>query len=437
MSALLLEALVILLLLALSGVFAMTELAVVSARKTRLRMLATEGSAGARAALALAESPNRFLPTVQIGITLVGLLAGAFGGITIAEEIASALKPWPALTPYAEAIGVGIVVIALTYLTLIVGELVPKRLALAHPEAIAIRMARPVELLSRLTRPIVLLLGASTELVLRLFGTRNGATQAISDDEVNILLQEGTRTGVFHQTEPRMVASVLAFDQRPVRDIMTPREKLVFLNQNDPHEAVWHKIVVSGHSSFPVYSTSRAKVVGVVAVKSLYANLAAGAGVRLADLMTPPLFVSATQTVTGLLETLKATRRHIALITDETQSVIGLVTLVDVLQAIVGEIPSLDERLRPRAVRREDGSILVDGGFAVAKLAPLLDAKSPAFTFAQGEATLAAYAEAQLGRPATEGAAFVREGVRFEIIDTDGRRIDKVLVSLEGAEGQA
>ena len=432
MTALIVEIIVILLLLMASGVFAMTELAVVSSRKTRLRVMAAEGNVGAKAALALAESPNLFLPSVQIGITLVGLLAGAFGGITIAEEIAAALKPLPALAQYAEAIGVGVVVVALTYLSLVIGELVPKRLALAHPEVIASRIARPVELLSRLTQPVVGLLGASTDLVLRLLGARASPTAAISNEEVNLLLEEGTKTGVFHQSEPRMVESVLAFDQRPVRDIMTPREKLVFLNQDDPHEAVWHKIVVSGHSNFPVYAASRDRVVGVISVKAIYANLAAGAGVKLADLLTPPLLVSASQTITGLLEGFKQTRHHIALVTDEAGRVVGVVTLVDVLEAIVGEIPSLEERLRPQAVRRDDGSLLVDGGFAVAKLAPLLGESPLAAALMQRCETLAAYVMAQLGQSTNEGAAFVREGVRFEIIDRDCNRIDKVLVSREG-----
>jgi putative hemolysin len=432
MTAWVIEVVVILLLLALSGVFAMTELAVVSSRKTRLRVMAADGNVGARTALALAESPNRFLPTVQIGITLVGLLAGAFGGITLAEQIAAALKSLPALAQYAEVIGVGVVVVVLTYLSLVIGELVPKRLALAHPEIIASRVARPVELLSRLTRPVVGLLGASTELVLRLFGARAASTAAISNEEVNLLLEEGMKTGVFHQNEPRMVESVLAFDQRPVRDIMTPREKLVFLNQDDPHDVVWHKIVVSGHSSFPVYAASRDEVVGVVSVKAIYANLAAGAGVKLADLMTPPLPVPATQTITGLLEGFKQTRRHSALVTDDARRIVGMVTLVDVLEAIVGEIPSLEERLRPQAVRRDDGSLLVDGGFAVAKLAPLLGETPLAAALAHRGETLAAYAAAQLGPSTKESAAFVREGVRFEIIDMDGGRIDKVLVSRTG-----
>lgn len=431
MSAWIVEIVVILLLLLVSGVFAMTELAVVSARKTRLRVMAADGNAGARAALALAESPNRFLPTVQIGITLVGLLAGAFGGITLAEQIAAALQRLPALAQYAEFMGVGVVVVALTYLSLVIGELVPKRLALAHPETIACRMARPMDFLSRLTQPVVRLLGVSTDLVLRLIGARAASTEAISNEEVKLLLEEGMKTGVFHQAEPRMVESVLAFDQRPVQDIMTPCEKLVFLNQDDPHEAVWHKIVVSGHSNFPVYATSRDWVVGVISVKAIYANLAAGAGVKLADLMTPPLLVPATQTITGLLEMFKNTRRHIAVVIDESRRVLGLVTLVDVLEAIVGEIPSLEERRRPQAVRRDDGSLLVDGGFSVAKLAPLLGESPQATALMQRCETLATYAAAQLGQSSNEGAAFVREGVRFEIIDIDGSRIDKLLVSRE------
>jgi putative hemolysin len=432
MSALIIEAIVILLLLVASGAFAMTEMAVVSARKTRLRVMAADGNAGAKAALALAESPNRFLPSVQFGITLVGLLAGAFGGITIAEEIAAVLKPLPGLTQYAEAMGVSVVVVALTYLSLVIGELVPKRLALARPEVIACRMARPVELLSRLTQPIVRLLGASTDLVLRLLGARVAAAEAISDEEVKLLLEEGMKAGVFHRSEPRMVASVLALDQRPVQDIMTPREKLVFLNQDDPHEAVWHKIVVSGHSTFPVFATSRDRVVGVISVKAIYANLAAGAGIKLADLMTTPLLVPATETITGLLEGFKKTGRHIALVTDESRMVVGLVTLVDVLEAIVGEIPSQEVRRRPQAVRRDDGSLLVDGGFSVAMLARLLGESPLAAALAQSRETLGAHAKAQLGQSANEGAAFVREGVRFEIIDMDGSRIDKVLVSREG-----
>jgi putative hemolysin len=432
MTALTVEIVVILLLLVANGVFAMTEMAVVSSRKTRLRAMAAGGNAGARLALELAESPNRFLPSVQLGITLVGVLAGAVGGITVAEQIAAALQPLPALADYAEAIGVGVVVVTLTFLSLVIGELAPKRLALANPERIASRMARPMDFLSRLSRPAVWLLGASTDLVLRLLGARQHKVEPISDDEVKALLQDGMRAGVFHASEPRMVESVLAFDQRPVRDIMTPREKLVVLNQDDAHESVWHKIVVSGHSNYPVYEGSRTRVVGVVSVKAIYANLAAGVPVRLADLILTPLFVPVTLTVTRMLEEFKKARRHIALVTDAAGAVVGLVTLVDVLEAIVGEIPSLEERCKPRAVRRDDGTLLVDGGFSVAMLPPLLGEAPLGRTLAQRRETLAAFAAAQLGPAAKEGASFEREGVRVEIIDMDGSRIDKLLLSQEG-----
>lgn len=432
MNALVIEIIVIVLLLVVNGVFAMTEMAVVSSRKSRLRSMAAGGDAGARAALDLAESPNRFLPAVQVGITLVGLLAGAFGGITFAEQIAAALKSLPALAEYAEAIGVGIVVAALTFCSLVIGELVPKRLALANPEYIASRVARPMDWFSRLSRPIVRLLGLSTDLVLWLLRARPQTVAAISDDEVKVLLQEGLRAGVFHETEPRMVESVLAFDQRPVRDIMTPREKLVFLNKDDSHEAVWHKIVVSGHSHYPVYEGSRDRVTGVVSVKAIYANLAAGVPVRLADLMLPPLTVPATLTITVVLETFRKHRRHYAVVTDTAGAVVGVVTLVDVLEAIVGEIPSAEERLKPRAVRRDDGTFLVDGGFGVAGLAPLLAPAPLARSLPGHNVTIAAYAAAQLGPALKEGAFFVQDGVRFEVIDMDGRRIDKMLVSREG-----
>ena len=424
---------ILLLLLVANGVFAMTEMAVVSARKSKLKKLAEAGVPGARVALELAESPSRFLPTVQIGITVVGLLAAAFGGITVAEQIAAELKPSSTLAPYAEAIGLGVVVVGLTYLSLIIGELVPKRLALANPEGIACRFARLIDALSRLARPAIWILGVSTDALLRLLRAKPQKAETVSEEEVKLLLQEGLDAGVFHAAEPGTVESVLAFDRRPVQEVMTPREKLVFLNQDDSHEAVWHKIVVSAHSHFPVYEGSRDGVVGVVSVKAIYANLAAGAWVKLADLMTPPLLVPATQTVTQLLEVFKKTGRHLALVTDQAGAVVGLVTLVDVLEAIVGEIPSLEDRRRPEACRREDGSWLVDERFDRAKLESLLGG---AMTAPEGQ-SVAAFATVQLGSALREGASFVWRDHRFEIIDLDRQRVDKVLVKPEVPRAQA
>ena len=434
MSAVLVEIVIILLLLVANGVFAMTEMAVVSSRKSRLKRLAAAGDRGARVALEFAESPNRFLPTVQIGITLVGLLAGAFGGITLAEHIAAQLQPLPALARYAEVIGVGVVVVSLTYLSLVIGELVPKRLALANPEAIASRMARPIDFISRLTRPGIRLLGASTDLVLWLLRVRPQKRPAISEDEVKLLMQEGKDAGVFHQAEPKMVESVLAFDRLPVKDIMTPRSKLVFLNRDDSHEAVWHKIVVSGHSNFPVYEGRRDRVVGVVSVKAIYANLAANVGVKLSDLMIPPLLFPATQTVTQLLDAFKKSGRHIALVTDAGGAVLGLVTLVDVLEAIVGEIPTLEERLKPVARQRDDGTWLVDGRFALDRLELLLGGVHLPRATDRDDETVAEFVSRQLQAPAREGAMFASQGYVFEIIDMDRQQIDKVFVAPEPAK---
>ncbi|MBM3888023.1 MAG: HlyC/CorC family transporter [Verrucomicrobia bacterium] len=427
MSSVATEFIIIFLLLAANGVFAMTEIAVVSARKARLRRLAQQGDARAKAALELAESPNRFLSTVQVGITLVGVLAGAFGGATVAEQIAQALQDVPPLARYGEAIGISIVVLVITYLSLIIGELVPKRLALAHPERIARFMARPMTRLSVLAGPVVKLLGLSTDLVLRLIGVKADRPPQVTEDEVKGLVEEGVAAGVFSRAEPQMVESVLALDRMPVKDIMTPRAKIIWLNRADPHEAIWHKIVVSAHSNFPVYEGSRDNVVGVVSVKSIYANLAAGATVRLGDLMTPPLLVPAASTVTQLLDSFKRSGRHFALVNDEFGGIAGAVTLVDVLEAVVGDIPSQEERSKPSAHRRADGSWLIDGLLEMDELARQM----PDVTFPRGPErdyqTVAGFVLAQLGRVPREGETFEWQGHRFEVIDMDHQRVDKVL----------
>ena len=429
MTALTTEIIVILLLLAANGVFAMTEIAVVSARKARLRRMAEAGDAKARAALELAESPNRFLATVQIGITLVGVLAGAFGGATIAEQIAARLQTWPALAPYGEAIGIGTVVVGITFCSLILGELVPKRIGLNNPERIARVMAVPMNRIAWLASPLVRLLSASTEFVVRLIRLKKPTDPPVTEEEVKVLIQEGVQAGVFDRREPEMVASVLSLDRLPVRDIMTPRAKIIWINQADPHEAVWHKIVVSGHSHYPVYETARDKVVGVVSLKSIYANLAAGVPARVRDLMVPPLFAAASQTAASLLETFKRTGQHIALVTGDNKRIVGLVTPLDVMEAIVGEFPSPAERLKPEARRREDGSWLVDGFMLLESLEATVNRLRFPPADQRDYATLGDFAAAHLGRVPVEGETFDEQGCRFEILDMDGPRVDKVLIA--------
>lgn len=421
------EILVVLLLFTANGLFAMMEMAVVSSRKSRLQQMLEAGDARAGVALALANAPNRFLPTVQIGITLVGLLAGAFSGITLAEEIAAWLKGWPALASWAEVIGVGVVVIALTFLSLVIGELVPKRLALADPEGVACRLARPVDWLSRAAQPVVRLLGATTDFLLKLLPVKSNRGPVVYEDEVRLLLKEGQTAGAFHQAEPHMVESVLAFDRMPVRDIMTPRAKLVCLQAQEPPEWVWHKIVVSAHSCYPVYGRDRDDVLGIVAVKAIYANVAVGAPAPLKELMTPPLFVTPAEPVLQVLERFKATHRHIALVREASGRLAGLVTLVDVLEAIVGEIPSWETRSQPEAKPRADGTWLVDGAFPLAQLAGRLPGFA-ALSLDSRDQTVAAFVARRMGRAPAEGICVSLGTLRFEVLDMDGDTVDKILI---------
>jgi putative hemolysin len=428
MSAIIIEIVIIFLLLLANGVFAMTEIAVVSANKGRLRRLAAQGNSRAQTAIELAESPNRFLATVQIGITLVGILAGAFGGATIAEKIRGALQTVSFLAPYGEAIGLTIVVVLITYFSLVLGELVPKRFGLANPEGIAMSVARPMHRLSIIAGPLVKFLGISTEWLLRLLGFKPEKEHTVSEEEVKILMQEGVRAGAFNRVESQMVESVLELDRIPVREIMTPRPKIIWVNRGDPHESVWHKIVVSGHSFFPVYEGNRDHVVGVVSVKAIYANLAAGVGVRVSDLMIKPLIVPVTQVVMQLLESLKQSGQHLALVADEFGGIVGLVTLKDVMEAIVGEFPSQEERAKPAAWKREDGSWLIDAMLEIEKLESAL----PGVRFGDDESrdyqTLAGFVVKHLGHLPKEGETFETQGYVFEILDMDSHRVDKVLV---------
>jgi putative hemolysin len=427
MNLVLIEILVVLALFVANGAFAMSEMAVVSSRKSRLRQMAADGHAGAGAALRLAEAPNRFLPTVQIGITLIGLLAGAFSGATLAATLAARLKMLPALAPYADAVSVGIVVLALAFLSVIIGELAPKRIALAAPEWIACLLARPVEWLSRLAQPAVRVLSVATDLLLRLLRIAPGRRESVSEDEVRLLLREGRESGVFHPDEPRMVDSVLSFDRRPVREIMTPRTKLIFASLADTQQTLWHKVVISGHSNYPVFAEDRDHIIGIVTPKSIYANLAAGAPVRVSDLLTAPLFVAPDEPVLDVLNHFKRTGIHLAVVREADGRAVGLVTLVDVLEAIVGDIPSLEERLRPEARQRPDGSWLVDGQYDLAKLAAQLGVEI-APTASDASTTLAAFVGDQLAGQPHEGDSFTCTGLRFEIIDMDRTSVDKVLI---------
>jgi len=426
-----LEILIVLCLVLINGYFAMSELAVVSARPARLEALARKGGRGARLALALSRDPGRMLSTVQIGITLVGIAAGAFGGARLAEPLGEALARVPALAPLSAEIAYTLVVVGITYLSLIIGELVPKHLALRAPERIAAMVAPTVDLLSRISTPAVWLLETSSRLVLRLLGSEAQPAEAVTEEEVRTLIAEGTRAGVFHQQEQEMIGRVLRLADRPVRAIMTPRVELVWLDvEADPGE-IARIVRESGHSRFVVGQGSLDEVLGVVHVRALLDACLAGQTPDLRAAVRPMLVVPDGMPVLRALEALRQARVSMALVVDEYGEVEGMVTVEDVLEAVVGDMPERRLGEEPAIVRREDGSMLMDGMLSIdeVKLALGLDDLPDEASYH----TLAGFILDQLGRIPEEGQAVAYGGWRFEVVDMDGRRIDKVLVRRSAA----
>ncbi|HEY0969331.1 MAG TPA: hemolysin family protein [Opitutaceae bacterium] len=423
------ELAIILLLLLGNGVFAMSEIAMVSARKAKLKQLADEGDAQAARALAIANEPTRFLSTVQVGITLIGTLAGAFGGARVADNLVAYFETVAFLAPYATALGMGLVVVAITLLSVIIGELVPKRLGLTNPERIAMAVAGPMSFVSRIAYPIVHLLTVTTEGILKIFGVRPSKDAPVTEEEVNILIEQGMQAGVFNRAEKEMVAGVLELDQMSVTALMTPRPKMVFLNLDDPEETNWRKIVASGHSHFPVYQGNRDHVLGMVAVKAIWANSAFGLSTNLRNLLTPPVVVPETMMAIQLLEQFKRTGKHLALVSDEFGSIQGLVTINDVFEAIVGALPESGQRAAPEAKQREDGSWLIDATLATDDLKTLLSLDELPHEDKTDFQTLGGFVMTHFGRIPAASDYFEHEGWRFEVVDMDRHRIDKVLVS--------
>lgn len=422
------EITIIVLLVLGNGLLAMAELAIVSVRKGRFRKLAEQGDVRARAALDLADAPNRFLSTVQVGITLIGILAGAFGGATLARAIAAGLQPFAAVAPYGEAIGIGAVVLGITLLSVVVGELVPKRIAMSNPLGTALALARPMRRLSLLANPIVRFLSFATDQVLRLFGVTSKSEPPVTEEEVRALIDQGQRAGVFFPTEKELVERALVLDTLRAGDLMTPRARIVWLNVADADDVNWRKIVTNAHSYFPVYDRHRDKVLGLVSVKALWANLALAGSAKLKDLLVEPLFVPVSMSALKLLEAFKQSRKHVALVSDEFGTVQGLVTLVDVLEELVGDFPAYDEPRETGIVRREDGSWLVDGTLELEALKRLLAVNQLPGELDEEFQTLGGFVLTQLQRIPCEGDHFLASGFRFEVADMDGHRVDKVLI---------
>jgi len=427
MSSLIFEISLILALLLANGVFAMTEIAIVSSRRGLLQAMAENGNQGAARALELAEEPNRFLSTVQIGITLVGILAGAFGGASISQQLAEVMGGIAIVGNFAPQIAFVIVIGILTYLSLILGELVPKRLAMRYPETIASAMAQPMAWLSRAAGPAVSALSHSTSVLLKLMRVDESESNKMSREEFTVLVREGMVSGSTDTAEKRMMEGVFGFEKLDVYDIMIPRPKMVWLDQDASHDESWHLIIRSTQTHFPVYKGQRDNLVGVVSVKDCYAHLAAGEKVIFRHIMQAPLLVPEIQKASVLLETFRSTGNHVAFVISEFGSVIGMVTVIDLMEAIVGDIPSKEERLVQTIQQRGDGSWLIDGLFEIEKLSGHLEGFTPCSGAGSEYQTLAGLFSQRLARVPLEGDSMDESGWHFEIVDMDGMRVDKVL----------
>jgi putative hemolysin len=433
MDGFLTEFLIIITLFVLNGLLAMTEIALVSAKKAKLRRLAEEGDKSAGTALDLAENPSRFLSTVQIGITLIGILAGAYGGAGMTREIAAALGHVPGTSHFAQPLAFVLVIAMLTFLSLVVGELVPKRLALANPEGCARFLAPMMTGLSRFTAPAVRILSVTTDAILAVLRVKSTPDSAVSDEEVKLLIEEGMEEGVFREEEREMVAGILDLDNQRVGDLMTPRGRMVWLNIHDTPETIHQAIVSSGHSHFPVYEKTRDHVLGMISVKSLWANYTCGGAKDLRSLLTPPVVVPETMNAHRLIEEFRRTGKHIALVTDEYGMISGLVTLIDVMESIVGDLNDEAETSnKPKIVEREDGSWLVDAGVYIEEIKETLQLKELPQEEDADYSSLGGFVVTHLGRIPQEGDSFEWGGFRFEVIDMDRHRLDKVLVQRIG-----
>ena len=430
MSEIYIEILFIALLILLNGVFAMSEMALVSSRKARLQQRANEGDDNARAALELANAPNDMLSTVQVGITMIGILAGAYGGATIAEQLAVVLEPLPLIAAYAEVIALTIVVLVITFFSLIIGELVPKRLALNHPERIAAFVAKPMRMLAIMATPVVRLLGFSTDLVLGILRMRASTEPPITEEEIKVLMEQGTRAGMFQEAEQDMVERVFSLGNRRINTIMTPRTQIAWLDFDDPLHETLLKMTDSAHSRFPVGQGSLDNFLGIVHVKDLMLHSLAGKPMDLKSALHHPLFVPASMHILKVLELFKTSGTHIGMVVDEYGDIHGLITLNDVLEAIVGGMPSVAESDEPLAVQRSDGSWLVDGMMPVDAFRELMNIEEEL----PGEEsrhyhTLGGFVMTHLGRVPASADRFEWGDMYFEVMDMDGNRVDKILVT--------
>lgn len=427
------EILIILGLILLNGVFAMSELAVVSSKRSRLEKLSENGSRGASAALRLADSPSRFLSTVQVGITLIGIFNGAFGEASLVAKLSPQISTIPLLAEYAKEIALGIVVIGITFASIVLGELVPKRIALLYPEAVASMIATPMQGLSRLMGPFVKLLTLATEFLMRLLNLHHAKDNSPTEEDITGMIREGTAAGVFERTEHDIVTRALRLDDQRLPSLMTPRTDITYIDLNDTVEHNLKKIADSPYSRFPVCREDLSDVVGIVHSGDLFEQSIRSnsfSNVDIAAVTKPALYVPEILSAMQLLESLKKNRSELALIVDEYGEIEGMITLSDVMSALVGDVSVIDENQEADAAQRDDGSWLLGGGISLDRFREIFETN---VRFPDEESgtfhTLAGFLLTQLGHIPTLSENFNWNSYRFEVVDMDRNRIDKILVA--------
>ncbi|HEY5982059.1 MAG TPA: hemolysin family protein [Anaerolineales bacterium] len=423
MSGVISEILVVVVLLIVNSLFVMSEMAVVSSRKARLQQLGNEGSKSALRALHLAQNPGTFLSTVQIGITLIGIIMGALGGAAFSAPLASLFRLWPPLAPYADSLAFGLIVVVIAGLMLLIGELVPKRIALHRPERIASAVAGPMTVLSTIFRPLVWLLGKSSDVVLKVLGIQPGAEPPVTEEEIQLLIDQGTEAGVIEEAEQDMVQGVFSLGDSRVYSLMTPRTEIVWLDIEDNADEIRRKISESPYSRFPVCQGSLDIVLGIIKARDLLAAPGlASPDFNMKEKIKPPLYVPETMFASRALEVFKRQSAELMLVVDEFGSLQGLVTLNDIIEEIVGDV-----EVEKQATQRQDGSWLLDGLLPVDDFKEIF--KVDELPHETEYESLSGFVMMNLGRVPQAADHFDWNGLRFEVMDMDGRRVDKVLVT--------
>jgi putative hemolysin len=421
-----LDVIIVLLLILTNGLFAMSELAVVSSNKTRLQRHSEEGSSGARVALDLAENPHHFLATVQIGITLIGVLSGAFGGASIAGHVAATLSSIPYIGRYSDSIALALVVGLITYFSLL-AELIPKRIALSTPERIASAVAKPMARLSAVTSPIIRVLSLSTDIVLRLFRFKPTTEAPVTEEEIRMLIGQATVAGVFEEAEQDMVERVFRLGDRRVGVMMTPRNKVVWLDISESPDKTRRKIASSPYTWFPV-GQKGGSIRGVVHVRDIAANCLSGKPLDLRASMHKPLFVHESTHALKVLESFRQSGQQMAVVVDEYGTIEGIITLTDILEAIVGDIASKEVPAEPPIVQRQADTWLVAGMLPVDELKAFFHIRKLPGERQRRFHTLGGFAMSHLKRVPAAGDTFECCGYGFEVVEMEGRRVRKVLI---------